>query len=81
MPVRHARSTMFGLSAHADLYHRLTHRVFGKLHRRIVRDVITASPSGTGRILDVGTGPGRSPSPSHTPHHTCASTASTCPRR
>jgi ubiquinone/menaquinone biosynthesis C-methylase UbiE len=62
MPVRHdARSTMFGLSAHADLYHRLTHRLFGGLHRRIVRDVVTASPSGTGRILDVGTGPGRIP--------------------
>ena len=62
MPVRHdARSTMFGLSAHADLYHRLTHRVFGPLHRRIVTDVTTTAPTNTGRILDVGTGPGRIP--------------------
>jgi ubiquinone/menaquinone biosynthesis C-methylase UbiE len=60
MPVRHdARSTMLGLSAHADLYHRLTHRVFGPLHRRITTDVTTAAP--TGRILDVGTGPGTLP--------------------
>lgn len=62
MPVRHdARSTMFGLSARADLYHRLTHRVFGPLHRRIVTDVTTSAPPGTGRILDAGTGPGRVP--------------------
>jgi ubiquinone/menaquinone biosynthesis C-methylase UbiE len=50
---------MFGLSAHADLYHRLTRRVFGPLHRRIITDVATAAPNG--RILDVGTGPGRLP--------------------
>jgi ubiquinone/menaquinone biosynthesis C-methylase UbiE len=56
-----ARSTMFGLSAHADLYHRLTHRLFGPLHRQIVTDVSTTAPTGTGRILDVGTGPGRVP--------------------
>jgi ubiquinone/menaquinone biosynthesis C-methylase UbiE len=52
---------MFGLAAHAELYHRLTHRVFGPLHRRIVTDVTTAAPAGTGRVLDVGTGPGRIP--------------------
>jgi SAM-dependent methyltransferase len=66
---------MFGLSARADLYHRLTHRVFGPLHRRIVTDVTAAAanatsttsvpppsrtgPAGVGRVLDVGTGPGR----------------------
>jgi ubiquinone/menaquinone biosynthesis C-methylase UbiE len=62
MPVRDdARSTMFGLSAHADLYHRLTHRIFGPLHRRIVTDVTGTAPTGTGRILDVGTGPGLVP--------------------
>ncbi len=62
MPVPHdARSTMFGLSAHADLYHRLTHRVFGPVHRRIVADITTTAPTGAGRILDVGTGPGRVP--------------------
>jgi ubiquinone/menaquinone biosynthesis C-methylase UbiE len=62
MPVQHdTRSTMFGLAAHAQLYHRLTHRVFGPLHRRIATDVTTAAPAGTSRILDVGTGPGRVP--------------------
>lgn len=62
MVVKHdARSTMFGLAAHADLYHRLTHRMFGPLHRRIVTDVTTAAPAGTIRVLDVGTGPGRVP--------------------
>lgn len=62
MPVtQDARSTMFGLAAHAELYHRLTHRVFGPLHRRIVADVTTAAPAGMSRVLDVGTGPGRVP--------------------
>ena len=62
MPVKNdARSTMFGLSAHADLYHRLTHRLFGPLHRRIVTDITATTPPGSVRILDAGTGPGRLP--------------------
>jgi ubiquinone/menaquinone biosynthesis C-methylase UbiE len=62
MVVKHdARSTMLGLAAHADLYHRLTHRMFGPLHRRIVADITTGASAGTTRVLDVGTGPGQVP--------------------
>lgn len=56
-----SRSTMFGLAGHAGLYHRLTRRIFGRLHARVVADVAAAHPSGKARVLDAGTGLGRLP--------------------
>jgi hypothetical protein len=71
---------MFGLVAHPERYHRLTRRVFGRLHARITADVTAAGLAAGGRLLDVGTGPACCHWPSRTQSRTCTSRGSTCPQ-
>jgi ubiquinone/menaquinone biosynthesis C-methylase UbiE len=42
-------------------YDKHTHGWFGRLHTRVVADVVASGLPGGARVLDVGTGPGRIP--------------------
>lgn len=60
--IHHARASLLGLFDHqADPYDRIATRFFRRLYARVVADVAAAELAGAGRLLDVGTGPGRVP--------------------
>jgi ubiquinone/menaquinone biosynthesis C-methylase UbiE len=56
-----ARTNMLGLFSDPVRYERFTHRLFGRLYRRVAADVAAAGLPPGSRVLDVGTGPGRVP--------------------
>ena len=60
--IHHARASLLGVfDHHADHYDRIATRFFRHLYARVVADVAAAGLAGGGRVLDVGTGPGRVP--------------------
>lgn len=56
-----ARGHLQGVFDNADHYDRFASRLLGRLYRRIASDVAASGLTGDGRVLDVGTGPGRVP--------------------
>lgn len=79
--IHRARASLFGLFHHDGLYDRLISRGFRSLYAKVTTDVVSATPAGGTRVLDVGTGPGRVPSRSPGPCRGCGSRASICPLR
>ena len=62
MPTIHrAHGSRLGSFDHPDRYDRWAARLLGGLYRRIAADVAAAGLDPGGRVLDVGTGPGRLP--------------------
>src|SRR4051794_29970937 len=53
-----SRAGMFGLTRRPDRYQRLTAGFFGRVHARVVADVLAAGLPPGARVLDIGTGPG-----------------------
>jgi ubiquinone/menaquinone biosynthesis C-methylase UbiE len=61
-PIRHAHASAQGLFDHqADHYNRVSSRLARPMYDRVAADVAAAGLGETGRVLDVGTGPGRVP--------------------
>ncbi|WP_326828995.1 class I SAM-dependent methyltransferase [Streptosporangium sp. NBC_01810] len=59
--IHRARASLFGLFHHDGLYDRFISRGFRSLYAKVTTDVVSATPAGGTRVLDVGTGPGRVP--------------------
>jgi len=60
--IHHSRASLLGLfDHHADHYDRIATRFFRHLYAQVLSDVAAVGLADGGRVLDVGTGPGRVP--------------------